>query len=123
MEYIYLDWNVIQYMKHSTAQNSINGPTFAALVRKLSNKYRFPFSEGHLKDLAVSFKLENRSFIENDLKYLIDLSGGYALDKDLNLVLTNEAKIFEFFNEMITEVDDEPNIDISGEDYHVDIEK
>ena len=37
-KYIYLDWNVIQYMKHENEDKK--GKEFKELVKKLSNKYK-----------------------------------------------------------------------------------
>ena len=65
-KYIYLDWNVIQYMKHDTIINEINGTEFKILVKKLSKKYVFPWSEGHLQDLLISFKPSNLRYVEED---------------------------------------------------------
>lgn len=125
MQYVYLDWNVIQYMKHSTVTNSIDGVAFAELIKKLSKQYRFPFSEGHLTDLAVSLKSENLALIKDDLKYLYELSAGYALgfDPNVNLVIINNIDIFEFFERIATEVYNEPNFEITGTSYPVDMEK
>lgn len=125
MQYIYLDWNVIQYMKHSTVTDSIDGVAFSALVKKLSKKYRFPFSEGHLRDLAVSFKSENIALVKDDLKYLYELSAGYVLglDQNENFVMRNDVNIFKFFETIIAKVDIEPNFEITGESYSVDMEK
>lgn len=126
MRYIYLDWNVIQYMKNSTVQDSINGPEFANLVHKLSKKYQFPFSEGHLRDLAISFKFQNKSYVDEDLDYLNKISNGYALgtiDENEALVTTNNVNIKEFFNELLNEQPDEPVFNISGGKYSVNSAK
>lgn len=110
-------------MKNSTVQGSINGPEFANLVRKLSKKYQFPFSEGHLRDLAISFKPQNKSYVDEDLDYLNKISNGYALgtiDEIETLATTNNVNIKEFFNELLNEQSDEPVFDIFGGEYSVD---
>lgn len=125
MKYVYLDWNVIQYMKHSTIKDSINGSKFYELIKKLSGKYQFPFSEGHLKDLAVSFKPENKKYIDEDLNYINQLADGYALcmGENENLLITDDVNIHTFFNEIVFEVVDEPFFDIVGKSYNVDMKK
>ena len=126
MKYIYLDWNVVQYMKNSTIKDSINGPEFSNIVNKLSKKYQFPFSEGHLKDLAISFDPQNKTYVEKDLDYLNKISNGYALgtiDENDTLGTTNNVKIKELFYELLTEQSKEPKFDISNGEYHVDSSK
>lgn len=123
MRYIYLDWNVIQYMKNSTVQGSINGPEFSNLVCKLSNKYQFPFSEGHLRDLAINFKPENKLYIDKDLDYLNKISNGYVLeirDDFDTLATTNNVNINEVFSEILNEQRDKPVLDISDKEYSID---
>ncbi|MFT6138737.1 MAG: hypothetical protein ACJAUJ_001832 [Salibacteraceae bacterium] len=113
-------------MKNSTIKDSINGPEFSKLVNKLSKKYQFPFSEGHLKDLAISFDPQNKAYVEKDLDYLNKISNGYALgtiDENETLGTTNNVKIKEFFYELLSEQSEEPIFDISNGEYHVDSSK
>ncbi|MBL5862159.1 hypothetical protein JBO49_16260 [Serratia fonticola] len=125
MDYIYLDWNVIQYMKHSTIQKSIDGPAFYDLVKKLSKKYRFPFSEGHLRDLSISFKPENNENIKNDLEYLNILSQGYALgitkQDELIVITKKNIDIHTFFKDIILEQQVAPEFEIAGNSYSVNM--
>ena len=125
MQYIYLDWNVIQYMKHSIVTDSVDGVAFSTLIKKLSKKYRFPFSEGHLRDLAISFKPENIALVEDDLKYLSELSAGYALglDENENIKVINDVDIYKTFEDITEEPNIEPHIEITGENYSIDMEK
>lgn len=124
MEYVYLDWNVIQYMKHSTVRDSINGPEFNNLINRLSKKYKFPFSEGHLKDLAISFNPDNQQNIKSDLEYLNNLSQGYALGiigPTEKILPTNNVNIYNFFKKIVSETQEEPDIKLSGGSYSVDM--
>lgn len=126
MRYIYLDWNVIQYMKNSTVQGSINGPEFANLVRKLSKKYQFPFSEGHLRDLAESSKSHTNPYTNEDLEYLNKISDGFAIgiaDENETLSTTNNVNIKELFNKILNETTSQPEFHISGGEYAVDYKK
>lgn len=100
MQYIYLDWNVIQYMKNETKAKCIDGPEFSSLVHRLSRRYHFPFSEGHLDDLLVSFKPENQENIETDLMYLDLLSKGRAVvysERDESFHITDTINLKKSF--------------------------
>ncbi|MCD9527570.1 hypothetical protein [Photobacterium carnosum] len=125
MNYVYLDWNVIQYMKHATVQDSINGPEFLELVNKLSKKYKFPFSEGHLKDLAISLKPENKDHITADLDYLNALSQGYALgiiEDNESIIPTQQVDIYQFFEDIVSKIQLEPEINVTGGSYAIGTE-
>lgn len=125
MDYIYLDWNVIQYMKHSILQGLINGPEFSVLVKKLSKRYRFPFSAGHLEDLAISFRPENQENINSDLEYLNLLSQGYALEineEEDKIRPVNNVNIHELFKKIATKTQEDIDIRVSGESYPVDMD-
>lgn len=127
MEYIYLDWNVLQYMKHSTiiTEKSINGPECEKIIKNLLKRYRFPFSEGHLRDLAISSKPENKKNIQEDLNYLKELSNGYVLgiDSNENLVTTNNVDILVFFDKIANEVESRPVFEFNDASFSVDMIK
>lgn len=76
MKYIYLDWNVIQNIKHKRNE----GNELAELISKIKYKYHFPFSEAHLKDLSHS----QNNYILEDLQYLKQLSENYCMSFDKN---------------------------------------
>lgn len=102
-KYIYLDWNVIQYMKKETIVESknIDGRKFKELVEKISNKYAFPWSEGHLEDLLVSLKNDNFDYIKEDLSFLKIFSNNYVVgieEKKGLMVLKDLTKIEKQFN-------------------------
>ncbi|MCU8030899.1 hypothetical protein L5M51_14190 [Shewanella sp. SM73] len=124
-KYIYLDWNVIQYMKHEkVVEGRFDAIKFKSFMQSLKGKYVFPASEGHLKDLAATFKKENWSFIEEDLSFLKEISEGLMLG-----VLSNEtlmpvkADINEEFNKIINEREIEPEFTTEGGSYQVDMDK
>lgn len=120
MQYIYLDWNVIQYMKNSVedCKRSIDGKQFEKLIEKLSyKKYAFPASEGHLRDLKVSYSPDN-IYYKEDLEYLNKISNGYVLalteDEKLELI-QNQVDLTIFFQELIDEIDPKVDFTYSGE--------
>ncbi len=104
-KYIYLDWNIIQYMKHSSKieKKDINGKEFENLINKLSKKYIFPWSEGHLQDLLISLNPNNLEYIKEDLIFLKKISNNFALgiDEYENLrTQKNYIDIQVFFDEL-----------------------
>lgn len=92
-EYIYLDWNIFQNMKHSYNYNNTEAKELEKLISKLSKKYFFPYSGVHLEDLVVSTE-KNSNFILEDLSYLRNISNGFLIIRreDLN----NELRIGKF---------------------------
>lgn len=84
MKFIYLDWNVIQYVKHGIKNEKFNGPDFLKLMKKIGKRYKFPFSDGHLRDLARSVRPENKEEVQKDLDFLEEISQGYAVSNSTN---------------------------------------
>lgn len=103
MEYVYLDWQIFQYMKNHVRQNSIDGTAFEGLVRTLSEKYIFPFSAGHLMDLSIS----KPEYHNADIEYLNTVSRGFVLimdDKNLPLMVRcREDNIRASLDKILTE--------------------
>lgn len=123
--YIYLDWNVIQYMKHErVVEGRFDAIQFKSFLQDLKNKYVFPASEGHLKDLAATFQEENRPYIEEDLSFLNEISEGFMLgmrpDESLMPV---KADINAEFNKIINESEVELEFSVEGGSYQVDMDK
>lgn len=111
MKYIYLDWNIFQYMKHQTIVENkhINGVEFKALIEQLSNKYSFPYSEAHLKDLEIS---NNEDYIEEDLKFIKNISKNQVLgfiENEKIVIKQNYIDIRKFFDEIRISVQEELN--------------
>lgn len=124
-KYIYLDWNVIQYIKHEkVVEDKFNAVKFKSFMQRLKGRYVFPASEGHLKDLSATFKEENLPYIEEDLSFLNEIAEGFML-----CVLPNEslmpvkADIRMEFEKIINKSEVEPKFSIEGGSYHVDMDK
>jgi hypothetical protein len=114
MKYIYLDWNVFQYMKQETVleEKSINGLEFKELVKKISNKYTFPYSEGHLKDLSIS----QEKYITEDLEFIKTISKNNILgfiDNEKIVIQKDYIDIKTFFNQLKESAKDELEQEIS----------
>lgn len=119
MKYIYLDWNVFQYMKQETVleKKSINGLEFKELVKRISNKYTFPYSEGHLKDLSIS----QAEYIAEDLEFIKTISKNNILgfiDDEKIVIQKDYIDIKTFFNQLKEsskdELEQEINLDITS---------
>lgn len=124
-KYIYLDWNVIQYMKHEQiVEGKFDAIKFKSFIQSLKGKYVFPASEGHLKDLAATFKKANWSYIEEDLSYLNEISEGFMLGvlQDETLMPV-KADINDEFNKIVNERETEPEFSVQGGSYQVDMDK
>lgn len=122
--YIYLDWNVIQYIKHEkVVDGRFNAVEFKSFMQHLKSRYVFPASEGHLKDLSATFE-KNLLYIEEDLSFLNEISEGFMLG-----VLPNEslkpvkADIKAEFEKIQNESEVEPEFSIEGGSYQVDMDK
>lgn len=78
-DYVYLDTNAFWNMKPEHPQHD---QEFAATVRRLQRRYRFPFSEAHFLDTASGDLLGSESYIERDLTFLAEASQGQAIALD-----------------------------------------
>ncbi len=124
-KYIYLDWNVIQYMKHEkVVEGKFDAVKFKSFMQGLKRKYVFPASEGHLKDLAATFKEENWPHIEKDISFLDEISESLMLgvlpDESLMPV---KANIKDEFKKILNERKVELDFSVKGDSYHVDMGK
>lgn len=102
-KYIYLDWNVIQHIKHKNKIEIklIDGEKFGTLIENLRNRYVFPFSEAHLRDLSIS----EVEYYDEDLNFLSKLSDDYVLGflPEEKIVYEKHPNIKKFFWETIEE--------------------
>lgn len=61
-------------MKHEqVVEGKFDAVKFKSFVQDLKSKYVFPASEGHLKDLAATFKEENWPHVEKDILFLNEI--------------------------------------------------
>lgn len=102
-KYIYLDWNVIQHIKHKNKieKKLIDGEKFGTLIENIRNRYIFPFSEAHLRDLSIS----KEEYYDEDLKFLSKLSDDYVLGflSEEKIIYKKHQNIKNFFLETIEE--------------------
>lgn len=119
MKYIYLDWNVIQYIKHKIKieKKSIDGEKFGALVEKLKKIYIFPFSEAHLRDLSIS----KEEYHEENLNYLSNYSNNSILgflNENIVVIPITKNEINNFFIDIIKiQKEEQDNLENKDLDY------
>lgn len=112
-------------MKHEqVVEGKFDAIKFRSFIQDLKGKYVFPASEGHLKDLAATFKEENWPYIEKDLSFLNEISEGLMLgvlpDESLMPV---KANIEDEFKKIINEREAELEFSIKGGSHQVDMER
>ena len=85
-----------------------------SLLYKLTKRYCFPYSEGHIRDAANKYKPENRSFIEDDFRFAETINHqeciryGYM---GLQLIFDTQKKpMLELFDEYVNEKKSAPSI-------------
>lgn len=124
MKYIYLDWVVIQHMKNSTKRDAVDGDAFKKVVLSIGDKYHFPFSEVHVRDLLAP---EAVSDVERkrDIEFLKEISKGErAFIKDGRCLISKWD-----LNSLVSEVEAEtvvpdfPQLTISSPQASIDMSK
>ena len=75
---IYLDWNIITHLKDEQ-----NRDLFAFLLEN-KNKFIFPYSKAHIKDLLVS-KDANNNYYEQDFQLLAEICEHHLLEHEHNI--------------------------------------
>ncbi|MEY8214344.1 MAG: hypothetical protein RPR97_07645 [Colwellia sp.] len=112
-------------MKHErVVSDKFDAIKFRAFVDEFKGKYKFPASEGHLCDLASTFKSGNEEYIKEDLDFLGDISNGIMLgiqDADEKLILI-KGDIKEQFKEVALDNDPEPVFSVTGESHEVNMQ-
>lgn len=126
-KYLYLDWNVIQYMKSHRKNGSEIDEYFSAKIMELlkKGKYIIPYSEGHIKDVANKYKSEYRDIVLKELKFFSRLNKSICLGKSCSSEkLSYEIKdMREFFDGYISQPKNELSIsDVYNADIHMNVD-
>lgn len=77
--YIYLDWNIIKYMKEPRLDRHDDDQQMMKTVLRLKKKYIFPFSDGHMQDRLNKFSEAHIDQIKEDFNFLKQISDNYAV--------------------------------------------
>lgn len=94
--YIYLDWNVIKYMKNPR-QNKIElDSQFAKTVFALKRKYKFPYSNAHIKDISNHYSDAYKDKVEDDISFAQKINDNHCI------CINNNNEIFVMKYDMKT---------------------
>ncbi len=127
-KYIYLDWNVVKYLK-KPREDKFNelDLSFSELIKKLSKKYKTPFSEGHLADLLISYSEKNKEKVDSDLNFLNKISQStFVKVVDSSVEFHNIDPRMGFYQYMkeIDSIKNEPfSMSVVGEKVDIDTSK
>lgn len=103
-KYIYLDWNVIKYMKEPRNGKEEIDLQFKKTIFKLRKKYIFPFSEAHIEDRLNNYVSDYDTQIMEDFKFAISINNNKALGfTDSNELMIVEYDMLKAFNEIKAE--------------------
>ncbi|QTL35005.1 hypothetical protein [Pseudoalteromonas viridis] len=127
-KYIYLDWNVVKYIK-KPREDKFNelDVSFSKLIKKLSRKYKTPFSEGHLADLLISYSEKNKEKVDSDLDFVNKISQSTFVKVVDNSVefhnIDPRIGFYQYIKE-INSIKNEPfSISVVGEKIDVDMKQ
>lgn len=92
-EFIYLDWNVVKYIKENYNQQSMY-----SVIDWLKGRYYFPFSFAQICDRQRG----EEEYIREDLDFLKELSEGYmvGIDDENDSFDISKKNIIEKYNEV-----------------------
>lgn len=113
-KYIYLDWNVIKYMKESRLDKGNLDDRFKDMIFRLKRKYKIPYSMAHIKDRANNYKSEYYDKVKEDFGFAETINDMLCLGiYNASLVIVQESMI-KCFDEYIAEP--EKKLSINEED-------
>ncbi len=104
-KYIYLDWNVVKYMISPRSDKKELDEEMKRIVYDLKKKYKFPYSDGHIKDRANHYDEKYREKVKSDFAFFEGITNSYCLAKcnELNKLVMIEKSIMDAFDEKIKE--------------------
>lgn len=73
-KYIYLDWNVVKYLRENRDGEEFHDAELKSLLCKLRNRYIFPFSVYHVKDRLSNYNSDYEKEISKDLSFFEDFA-------------------------------------------------
>lgn len=73
-KYIYLDWNVVKYLRENRNGAEFHDKELETLLCKLKNRYIFPFSIYHVKDRLSNYNPDYEKEVSEDLAFFENLA-------------------------------------------------
>ncbi|SHH77257.1 hypothetical protein [Clostridium magnum] len=102
-KYIYLDWNVIKYMKNPRLDKGDLDKQFNNIILKLKGKYRFPYSIAHIKDRANHFMEEHYAKVKDDFKFAESINDTVCVGIYNDSLVLGKEHMLKLFDEYILE--------------------
>lgn len=99
-KYIYLDWNVIKYMKTPRLDNNVD-IQFKDAVFRLKEKFCFPYSVGHIKDRANGYSDKHIKEVIDDLSFAEVINEQQCVGMYNNEPIIIKKSMSEFWKEYI----------------------
>jgi hypothetical protein len=124
--YIILDWNVVKYLKNPREKKKQLDLDCIEIVNSIRKKYEFPYCEAHLRDLARSYSESNLERVNDDLRFLQQVSHDVVIGiSDEKFFLTKKPP-FELFYDIVNENKETKELNVSNiplETHRVDMVK
>lgn len=73
-KYIYLDWNVVKYLRENREDEKFHDAELFSLLCSLKNRYIFPYSIYHIQDRFSNYNPDYEKEISEDLCFFEKLS-------------------------------------------------
>lgn len=100
-KYIYLDWNVIKYMKEPRLNKGELDKEFKDTVFKLKKKYKFPYSYAHIKDRANRYLEEYHEQVKEDFEFAETVNDTICVGIDRDRLILVKETMQTCFNEYL----------------------
>ncbi len=106
-KYIYLDWNVIKYMKEPRLNKGELDKEFKDTVFKLKKKYKFPYSFAHIKDRANRYSEEYYDQVKEDFEFAETVNDTICVEIDRDRPILVKETMQTCFNEYLSKLSEE----------------
>lgn len=73
-KYIYLDWNVVKYLRENRNGTEFHDSELKTLLFRLKNRYAFPFSLYHVQDRLSKYNPDYEKEVSEDLAFFENLA-------------------------------------------------
>ena len=100
-KYIYLDWNVIKYMKEPRLNKGELDKEFKDTVFKLKKKYKFPYSYAHIKDRANRYLEEYHEQVKEGFEFAETVNDTICVGIDRDRLILVKETMQTCFNEYL----------------------
>lgn len=100
-KYIYLDWNVIKYMKEPRPAKLELDNNFRDVIFKLKTKYKIPYSIAHIIDRSNNYNESYYEMVKADFDFAETINDTNYLENLNDSFVVIQNPMMETFNEYI----------------------